>query len=92
MSLKHPVLAQLALGFSPLYDKQRQVLATRVSCIPLKPDAAIDVAALWVALGEAIPTNQLCCACRKKPRYRLCWRKPCPPTGRWKFLPSWPLG
>ena len=56
MSLsKHPVLAQLALGFAPLYDKQRQVLATRISCIPLKPDASIDTAALLAAVAEAMP-------------------------------------
>ncbi|MFO1250616.1 MAG: HDOD domain-containing protein [Inhella sp.] len=54
-STKHPVLAQLALGFAPLYDKQRQVLATRISCIPLKPDAAIDPAALLAAVSEAAP-------------------------------------
>ncbi|MBH9575851.1 EAL and HDOD domain-containing protein [Inhella proteolytica] len=54
-STKHPVLAQLALGFAPLYDKQRQVLATRISCIPLKPDAAIDPTALLAAISEAAP-------------------------------------
>lgn len=59
MSLKHPVLAQLALGFAPLYDKQRQVLATRVSCVPLKPDAAIDAAALLAAAVEALPDKAL---------------------------------
>lgn len=58
-STKHPVLAQLALGFAPLYDKQRQVLATRVSCIPLKPDAAIDAAALLDAVCEAVPGKPL---------------------------------
>ncbi len=56
-STKHPVLAQLALGFAPLYDKQRQVMATRISCIPLKPDAAIDPGALLAAISEALPHN-----------------------------------
>ena len=55
MSLKHPVLAQLALGYAPLYDKQRQVMATRLTCMPLKPDVTVDTAALLVALQEALP-------------------------------------
>mgnify|MGYP000520551542 CR=1 FL=1 len=40
MSLKHPVLAHLALGYAPLYDAQRQVLATRLTLIG-------DVADAW---------------------------------------------
>jgi c-di-GMP phosphodiesterase len=57
MSLKHPVLAQVALGYAPLYDKQRQVLATRLSLIPLKPDTPPDAAALLLAALEALPPD-----------------------------------
>ncbi len=55
MSLKHAVLSQLALGYAPLYDQQRQVMATRLSFIPLKPDANPDAAALLAAALEALP-------------------------------------
>jgi len=55
MSLKHPVLAHVALGYAPLYDAQRQVLATRLTLIPLKPDAAVDPAAVLAALADAFP-------------------------------------
>lgn len=55
MSLKHPVLAQVALGYAPLYDKQRQVLATRLSVIPLKPDTPPDAAALLLAAVDGLP-------------------------------------
>lgn len=55
MTAKHPVLAQLALGFAPLYDKQRQVMGTRLSLLPLKPDAALPAAALLAAATEALP-------------------------------------
>ena len=55
MSLKHPVLAHVALGYAPLYDAQRQVMATRLTLIPLKPDAALEPAAVLAAVGEALP-------------------------------------
>lgn len=59
MSFKHTAFAQIALGYAPLYDKQRQVLATRLSCIPLKPDATIDTAALLSVLQDALPGKAL---------------------------------
>ncbi|MBH9553550.1 EAL and HDOD domain-containing protein [Inhella gelatinilytica] len=59
MSFKHPALAPLALGYAPLYDKQRQVLATRLSCIPLKPDVQVDTAGLLAVLQEALPGKPL---------------------------------
>lgn len=55
MSLKHPVLAQVALGYAPLYDKQRQILGTRLSLLPLKPDANLPAEALLGAVAEALP-------------------------------------
>jgi c-di-GMP phosphodiesterase len=55
MTAKHPVLAQLALGYAPLYDRQRQVMGTRLSLLPLKPDAALPAEALLAAALEALP-------------------------------------
>ena len=57
MTLKHPVLAHVAIGYAPLYDKQRQLLATRLSLLPLKPDAALpalerSIASARVRLGR----------------------------------------
>ncbi len=55
MTVKHPVLAQLALGYAPLYDKQRQVMGTRLSLLPLKPDAELPAAAVLAAVLEGLP-------------------------------------
>ena len=55
MSLKHPVLAHVALGYAPLYDKQRQILGTRLSMLPLKPDAALPAEAVMAVVAEAFP-------------------------------------
>ena len=49
MTVKHPALAHLALGYAPLYDKQRQVMGTRLSLLPLKPDAPLAAAPLLAA-------------------------------------------
>jgi EAL and modified HD-GYP domain-containing signal transduction protein len=57
MSFKHPVLAHVALGYAPLYDKQRQVMGTRLSLLPLKPDTALPAAALLAAAIEALPAE-----------------------------------
>lgn len=54
---KHPVLAHLALGYAPLYDKQRQVMGTRLSLLPLKPDAHLPAAALLAVAAEALPAE-----------------------------------
>jgi EAL and modified HD-GYP domain-containing signal transduction protein len=53
----HPVLGQLALGYSPIIDRQRAVIATRLTLFPERPDATIDVAALMVALQEVWPAQ-----------------------------------
>ena len=42
----HPVLEQVALGYSPVIDPKRNVAATRLTLFPLKPDAA-PPAAEW---------------------------------------------
>ncbi|MFN7695108.1 MAG: EAL and HDOD domain-containing protein [Burkholderiales bacterium] len=58
MTVKHPVLAHVALGFAPLYDKQRQLMGTRLSVLPLKPDSAIPAEALLAAVVEALPAEK----------------------------------
>lgn len=51
----HPVLGQVALGYCPMIDRQRAVVATRLTVFPERPDAAPDAAALLAALGEVWP-------------------------------------
>ena len=53
---EHPVLAHVALGYSPMIDRQRAVVATRVTIFPERPDAAPDAHALIAALQEVWPT------------------------------------
>ena len=51
----HPVLGQVALGYSPMIDRQRAVVATRLTIFPERPDAAPDAAALlrrWPRSGR----------------------------------------
>jgi EAL and modified HD-GYP domain-containing signal transduction protein len=54
---EHPVLGQVVLGYSPMIDRQRVVLATRLTAFPLRPDAEPDAAALLQALGEVWPAD-----------------------------------
>lgn len=53
----HPILAQVALGYSPLIDRRRAVIATRLTVFPERPDAAPDAAALLAALDEVWPAS-----------------------------------
>ena len=53
---EHPVLAHVALGYSPMIDRQRAVVATRITVFPLRPDAVPDAAGLLAALQEVWPT------------------------------------
>lgn len=52
---EHPVLSQVALGYSPMIDRQRNVVATRLTVFPQQPDSAPDPAALLRALAEVWP-------------------------------------
>ena len=52
----HPVLAQVALGYSPMINRQHAVVATRITVFPERPDAVPDAAALLAALQEVWPT------------------------------------
>lgn len=53
---EHPVLAQVALGYSPMIDRQRAVVATRVTVVPERADTAHDATDLIAALLEVWPT------------------------------------
>ncbi len=51
------VLGQVALGYSPMIDKSRAVIATRLTVFPLRPDLVIDVAQLLHAVGGVWPAD-----------------------------------
>jgi EAL and modified HD-GYP domain-containing signal transduction protein len=51
------ILGQVALGYSPFIDRNRTVAATRLSVVPLRPDAALDVAQLLHAVGDVWPAS-----------------------------------
>jgi EAL and modified HD-GYP domain-containing signal transduction protein len=53
--LDHPLLAHVVLGYSAVIDRQRAVVATRLTIAPVAPDASIDGAALVQLLGEVWP-------------------------------------
>jgi EAL and modified HD-GYP domain-containing signal transduction protein len=52
---EHAVLGQVALGYSPMIDRQRNVVATRLTVFPERPDAEPDPLALLRALSEVWP-------------------------------------
>jgi c-di-GMP phosphodiesterase len=54
-ALGHPVLGQVALGYSPMIDRQRSVVSTRLTVFPQSPDAAPDARALLRAIEEVWP-------------------------------------
>ncbi len=55
--MDHPILGQLALAYSPVIDRSRSVIATRLTVFPLKPSATIDARAMLDALAEAWPVG-----------------------------------
>ena len=50
-----PILSQLALGYSPIIDRQRGVLGYRLTVCPSLPDAALDPLALLGELATVWP-------------------------------------
>jgi EAL and modified HD-GYP domain-containing signal transduction protein len=54
---EHPILGQVVLGYSPMIDRQRTVMATRLTVFPARPDLALDAASLLQALAEAWPAD-----------------------------------
>ncbi len=54
---EHPVLSQVLLGYSPVIDRQRAVVATRLTVFPVSNDTTPDVSALLAALLEVWPAS-----------------------------------
>ena len=55
--MDHPILSQTALAYSPVIDRQRNVIATRLSVFPLTPDQRLDPSALMDALATVWPAD-----------------------------------
>jgi EAL and modified HD-GYP domain-containing signal transduction protein len=53
----HPVLGQVALGYSPMIDRHRAVTASRFTIFPSRPESQPDVAALLEAVAEVWPAD-----------------------------------
>jgi len=53
----HSVLGQVALGFSPMIDRQRAVIATRLTVFPDRNDVTPDPNELMAALAEVWPAE-----------------------------------
>ncbi|MGS0753507.1 EAL and HDOD domain-containing protein [Roseateles sp. GG27B] len=51
------ILAHVALGFAPLIDRQRLCTATRLTVMPLRPDAQLDANELLAAITEVWPVS-----------------------------------
>lgn len=51
------ILGQIALGYSPFIDRNRSVTATRLTVMPLRPDATLDVAQLLHEVGNVWPAS-----------------------------------
>jgi EAL and modified HD-GYP domain-containing signal transduction protein len=51
----HPILDQVVLGYCPMIDRERNVVATRLTVFPARPDLPLDAAALLAAVAEVWP-------------------------------------
>jgi EAL and modified HD-GYP domain-containing signal transduction protein len=51
------ILGQIALGYSPFVDRNRVVIATRLTVMPLRPDAQLDIAQLLHEVGNVWPAS-----------------------------------
>jgi EAL and modified HD-GYP domain-containing signal transduction protein len=49
------ILGQVALGYSPMIDRKRNVSATRLTLFPLRAEVRLDVSQLLAAVGEVWP-------------------------------------
>lgn len=54
---EHPVLGQVALGYSPMVDRQRTIVASRLTVFPSRPDVAPNALALLEAVAEVWPSD-----------------------------------
>src|SRR4051794_26145689 len=55
MTLDHPVLDQVVLSSSTLFDAKRQPMAVRLTVAPLRSDARIDAAGVLALAGAIAP-------------------------------------
>jgi EAL and modified HD-GYP domain-containing signal transduction protein len=55
--MDHPILGQTALAYSPVIDRNRSVIATRLTVFPLQQGSKLDASALLLALAEAWPAG-----------------------------------
>ena len=51
------ILGQVALSYSAFIDRNRAVIATRLTVFPLRPDAVLDVAQLLHEVGNVWPAS-----------------------------------
>jgi EAL and modified HD-GYP domain-containing signal transduction protein len=51
------ILGQIALGYSPMINRDRRVIATRLTLFPLQADAVLDVSQLLEAVAEVWPAT-----------------------------------
>lgn len=51
----HPVLDQVALGYAPMIDRQRNVTAVRLTVFPARPELTPNAAELVAAVGQVWP-------------------------------------
>jgi EAL and modified HD-GYP domain-containing signal transduction protein len=54
---EHPVLGQVALGYSPMVDRHRAITASRLTVFPSQPDVAPNALALLEAVAEVWPAD-----------------------------------
>lgn len=54
---EHPILGQIALAYSPVIDRNRAVIATRLTVFPLQQGSQLDAGALLQAIAEVWPTG-----------------------------------
>ncbi len=51
------VLGQVVLGYSPMIDRRYAVIATRLTVVPIRANAALDAGALMRAVAEVWPEH-----------------------------------
>jgi len=55
--MNHSILGAVALGYTPQIDRQRMVTATRLTVIPLRPDAKLEAIELLASVAEVWPAG-----------------------------------
>lgn len=54
---EHPILGQIALAYSPVIDRNRTVIATRLTVFPLQQGSVLDAGSLLNAVAEVWPAG-----------------------------------